>query len=111
MIYKSVAKTYRDDSIQPVCSFMENSDSLSNSVSKQHWRTFNGPSVDIITKRSYLTNKLTKEVKQVVAGTFVPVRVTVVHTHVHQNVTHKAVAVSWAVVENLAHHGVVEVVG
>lgn len=40
-----------------------------------------------------------------------PLRVSVIYTHVHEHVTHKAVAVCWAVVEDLAHHGVVEVVG
>ena len=34
-----------------------------------------------------------------------------VHTDVHQHVAHEAVAVGGAVVEQLAHHGVVEVVG
>lgn len=34
-----------------------------------------------------------------------------VHTHVHKHVADEAVAIGWAVVEDLAHHGVVEVVG
>lgn len=46
-----------------------------------------------------------------ISETFWPLRVTVIHTYVHQDVTHEAVAVSRAVVENLAHHGMVEVVG
>lgn len=34
-----------------------------------------------------------------------------VHAHIHEHITDKAVAVGWAIVEDLAHHGVVEVVG
>ncbi len=34
-----------------------------------------------------------------------------VHAHVHEHVTNEAVAVSRAVVEDISHHGVVEVVG
>lgn len=40
-----------------------------------------------------------------------PLRVSVVHTHIHKHIAHEAVAVGWAVIEDLAHHGVVEVVG
>lgn len=40
-----------------------------------------------------------------------PLRVSVVHAHIHEHITDEAVAVGWAVVEDLAHHGVVEVVG
>lgn len=39
-----------------------------------------------------------------------PLGVSVVHTHIHEHITHKAVTVSRAVIEDLAHHGVVEVV-
>lgn len=34
-----------------------------------------------------------------------------VHAHIHEHVTDKAVAVGWAVVEDFPHHGVVKVVG
>ena len=40
-----------------------------------------------------------------------PLGVPVVHADVHEHVAHEAVAVWRAVVEQLAHHGVVEVVG
>ena len=40
-----------------------------------------------------------------------PLRVSVVHTHIHEHITDEAVAVGRAVVEDGAHHGVVEVVG
>lgn len=40
-----------------------------------------------------------------------PLRVSVVHAHVHEHVADEAVAVGRAVVEDLPHHGVVEVVG
>lgn len=32
-----------------------------------------------------------------------------VHAHVHEHITHKAVAVGWAVIEDLAHHRVVKI--
>lgn len=40
-----------------------------------------------------------------------PLRVSVVHAHIHEHVADEAVAVGRAVVEDLAHHWVVEVVG
>lgn len=40
-----------------------------------------------------------------------PLRVSVVHTHVHEHVADEAVAVGRAVVEDLAHHGVVKIGG
>lgn len=39
-----------------------------------------------------------------------PLRVSVVHAHIHQHITDEAVAIGWAVIEDLAHHRVVEVV-
>ena len=40
-----------------------------------------------------------------------PLGVSVVHTHIHEHIADEAVAVGRAVVEDLSHHGVVEVVG
>lgn len=34
-----------------------------------------------------------------------------VHADIHEHITDEAVAVCWAIVEDLAHHGVVEIVG
>lgn len=51
------------------------------------------------------------DISTIIEKQCLPLRVPVVHAHIHEDIADKTVAVGGAVVEDLTHHAVVEVVG